>query len=454
MKRFLNAHRNALYRMFLICCAAPIVGGFLFVYLFGTNVVFWDEWVLIPLLEKFASGILEFYDVFSMHNEHRMFFPRLAQLGVVAVTRDYNSVSFMYLILTCLLMTLAILYLQLKRQLAFERLPIWFLPIPFLVFNWRQWENLLSGFQITFVMPLLFSVLSLYFLDSHAAFQSDRSVKRRDWPFVLAILFAIIASFSMSMGLFVWIAGIVRLLFAEKNRRKMPMILTWCVLALITWRLYFFETPLRVLFHSHKTETSLILYGKYALSLPGAFFYDEPHALRYGTALILLFALVCGVAWRQKILHEYAFWLALGIYSLAILAAITLGRAPFGSSFIMWSRYNTYTFPLLISLYVLSVATALHQRRKKFGFSINILCGVVSCLIGWGLAVSYAKGFNDGRATKVYMEKAAQTLSNYKTASDQELSLLYPSAEFVKQHAPFLEAQGYSVFHDCSSTEQ
>ena len=178
MTQFLNAHRAALHRILLVCSLAPIVSGVMFVGFFGTNVLFWDEWVIVPLLKKLVSGTLTFGDLFGMHNEHRMFFPRLVQLGVVAITHNYNSVSFMYLIQVCLLMTLAVFYLKAKRQFKFERLPFWFLLIPCFVFNWRQWENLLSGFQITFVMPLFFGVLSLYFLDSHAASQFDRSIKQ------------------------------------------------------------------------------------------------------------------------------------------------------------------------------------------------------------------------------------------------------------------------------------
>lgn len=433
-------------RLLLVCGLLPVIGGFVFVFLFGTNTLFWDEWIVAPFLQNFAAGTLSFSDLFSQHNEHRMLFPRMIQLLVVGLTRNYNSITFMYLVQFCLLLLLFVLYRQAKRQFMFEGLPLWFLPIPLLVFNWRQWENMLSGFQITFVMPLLFGMLAFYFLDSCTTFQPDKFSTQKCRSFAWAVCSATIASYSMSMGLFVWIAGIVHLLLAKRGQSKTKFILLWIVLAGIEWRLYFFDTSLRSLLHPAPSGFEAALYGKAFFSLLGAFFYDESHALFYGIGLLLLFCMSIGTAWQQRMLRDHAFWVASGVYAFCILAAITFGRAPSEQHFFMWSRYQTYTIPFLISGYVLSVSAA-RRRHDAFAYSRKILFYVVTFVIVFGAAVSYWNGFRDGKSTKAYLGNAALSLLHYKTASDEELCRLYPNAEFVKQYAPFLEQQGYSVFY-------
>ena len=68
----------------------PVFLCFNFIYRFGVDVPFWDQWELVPFLDLWASGTLSLGDLFSQHNEHRIFFPRLIMLLLAAAT-GWNS---------------------------------------------------------------------------------------------------------------------------------------------------------------------------------------------------------------------------------------------------------------------------------------------------------------------------------------------------------------------------
>ena len=56
--------------------AAAVVMGFAYVYRFGVNVIWEDQWDnLLPVLQSWYNGTLSFSDFWSLHSEHRMLFP-------------------------------------------------------------------------------------------------------------------------------------------------------------------------------------------------------------------------------------------------------------------------------------------------------------------------------------------------------------------------------------------
>src|SRR3954471_24168411 len=103
-KLLANAVKGVPYLLILLpaCC------GFLYVYTFGVNVVAGDEWAVVPLFEKLYAGELSLSDLLAQHNEHRIFFPRIAMLSLGVITQ-WNVIAEMYLTEICFLVTLLIL---------------------------------------------------------------------------------------------------------------------------------------------------------------------------------------------------------------------------------------------------------------------------------------------------------------------------------------------------------
>ena len=149
----------------LFLCLLPVITGILYVYLFAADVAFSDQWEVVPLFEKFFSNSLSFKDFYSLHNEHRMVFPRLVMLGIGIVT-GYNNIIEMYFIQILFILSLLIISLIINKQFHFgiHEIPLWFILIPFLVLSLRQSENMLFGMQINFLLVLLAALLTFYFI--------------------------------------------------------------------------------------------------------------------------------------------------------------------------------------------------------------------------------------------------------------------------------------------------
>ncbi|MEO8349442.1 MAG: hypothetical protein ABI610_11060, partial [Acidobacteriota bacterium] len=41
-----------------------------------------DQWSFVPMIERFYTGTLTAFDLWSQHGEHRLIFPRLVMLGL------------------------------------------------------------------------------------------------------------------------------------------------------------------------------------------------------------------------------------------------------------------------------------------------------------------------------------------------------------------------------------
>ena len=93
--------------MLAIC---PVAYLLVFLIGFTVDVPYWDQWDLVPLLQKMDDGSLSLNDLWSQHNEHRLLFPRLVML-VLARISDWNiyleyAVSFVLASLTCIALSI------------------------------------------------------------------------------------------------------------------------------------------------------------------------------------------------------------------------------------------------------------------------------------------------------------------------------------------------------------
>jgi hypothetical protein len=63
---------------------------------FGVNVIIGDEWTIVPYFEKLFEKKISIEDLFSLHNEHIIFFPKIVMLFNALVFK-YNSKLQMFL---------------------------------------------------------------------------------------------------------------------------------------------------------------------------------------------------------------------------------------------------------------------------------------------------------------------------------------------------------------------
>src|SRR5215210_616801 len=418
----------------------PAALPYLYVRAFGVNVVFADAWDMVLVFRKYSSGRLAFADLYAQHNEHRMFFPKGAELLLGLLTR-YNNVAEMYVVVSCFLITAAVLLVAFRREIGLPL--IFFVPVALLVFSFRQYENMLWGFQISFAFTQTFGVLALYLL-----YSSSRD-NFRAYAFAAALGSATIASFSTAQGLLVWPAGLLGLLLGSVVRPgKKVFVGLWGIVGVAEWVAYFvdYKTPrghlplLHVVSHiGTATEYFLTLLGS-------ALFWQPDHAFSGGLVIGCLALAMFLATYGRGVLREHSFWVSLFFYSLLILATITLGRS---GMFGVWqaavSRYTTFSILAVASVYTM-LAKMVFARRSSVGRTVLLITLFGTVLLSTG--ISYRNGIEVGRVQEVSRERAAYVLKTYKSQPDVRLAALYPRPETVRRRAPLLEKLGYNVFSE------
>ena len=418
----------------------PAALPYLYVRAFGVNVVFADAWDMVLVFHKFFSGRLTFADLYAQHNEHRMFFPKGAELLVGLLTR-YNNVAEMYVVVSCFLITAVVLLVAFRREIGLPL--IFFVPVALLIFSFRQYENMLFGFQISFAFTQTFGVLALYLLSSSSRGNFGA------YAFAAALGSATIASFSTAQGLLVWPAGLLGLLLGLGARPgKKVLLVLWGLVGVAEWVAYFVD------YHTPRGHPPLLdalghigtAPGYFLTLLGSALFWQPEHAYEGGLVIGCLALAMFLATYGRGVLRQHPFWISLLFYSLLILATITLGRSGmFGVLQATASRYTTFSVLAVASIYALLAKMVFATTASVLRTVLLItLFGIILLSAG----VSYRDGIEVGRAQEVSTERAAHILETYGSQPDARLVALYPRPETVRSRAPFLERLGYNVFSE------
>lgn len=402
----------------------------------GVPVPVWDQWELVPLLEKFRGGVLAFDDLWKQHNEHRLVAP-LALMVALAALSGWNiylelAASFLF---AC--GTLALLASLLRA--TFEgQVPRWLLAaFSLVVFSLSQHENWLWGWQLQWFMVAFGSVLAIWALQR--------------WPgqargVLVAALGALLASLSLSSGLLVWVAALALLARSHGPR----WLLCWCGAALAVFAAFFagFETPPGHPSRSAFLATPLefLRYVATYLGLPlGA--CDPVLAPLAGvtTVLALAVALTAAVRRDRGAFSRFLPWLTLAFFALLSAAATGVGRVGFGAQQALSSRYATLANLLLLATLVACAlawdhpgrATASRRSRTLVVAlaTLAVSAHAATCWISTNLAVMRSAALAEARA---------EWLAYPRTSLDA-FGVLYPieHVSLIRERSGTLRDLGY-----------
>lgn len=115
-----------------------------------TNGFHSDQWNdMLPVVAKSLDGTLAFEDLWKLHYEHRLFFPRLVMLQLAHWTHwDTRYECWLQFAFAG-----ALLY-NIHRIRLLAGGPLWLMPVASLfIFTPMDWENFMLGFQIHFWIP-------------------------------------------------------------------------------------------------------------------------------------------------------------------------------------------------------------------------------------------------------------------------------------------------------------
>ena len=414
----------------------PVAFGFFFVYLFGVDIPFNDTKRMIPLFAKLASSTLTLSDLWSLHYEHRPFFPQIAML-LLGTATDFNNVAILYLIQVCLLITLVSVLLAFKGSVRSKLLL--FAPIPFLVFSLGQHWNMVQAFSIHIVFVQTFGVLAFYLL----YLLRYEGFKKLVLP--AALISGTVASFSAAHGLLVWPVGFLQILILPiQSSAKKFLASAWGLVGLGVWVIYFVDyteptTSYQAesgLFNSSAPAANGITY--FLTALGGSLFRQQAPALLTGLLLAFLSAISLFFTYRNRKLDESSFWIAILSFSFLILASTTVSRGGMGLENAVLSKYVTFSVLAVIGTYVLLLKSAFEQKVRVAAVSL----GVLSALIVTSMPLSYIQGIESGERSKLVRERTAFMVVTYESQPKELLRESFGNLEQIK----VLERLDYSVF--------
>lgn len=304
---------------------AATIAAFWFIHRFAVNMVYYDQWTDVNVIRMAHSGTLTLGELWSQHNENRVFFPNLVVL-VLAYTTHFNLVIEDYLdgVLWC--MTAIILIAAHKRRSP--SVPwIWYCPVGLVMLSFVPLGDTLFGYQLGWYLELLGLAAALYFLDNPSASRLG---------LFGAACAAVLGSFSSMSGLLIWVAGFVLLYL---RRRTLSHILTWTAAALATTALYFANfdfgalggsgsyitrNPLGAIKFFFATIGNVV--GANSADLPGGG-SDGVLVLGIAISAIALWGFVQGF---RRVESAGAIGVALLVFGLIFVAFTTVGRAQYG----------------------------------------------------------------------------------------------------------------------------
>lgn len=196
----------------------PIICLFTVIYLYGYNIPFSDEYAFIRSYKEILQGGDVFKILFSQHNDHRLFFPRIL-MYLTAYVSNYNTKIQMYE--SAVLLTLT--YFCFSRMITEKKISelsmgecITIAISGFLVTGLCQNENLLWGMQVAWLMIGTCAAWAMYSLKKFLETQKNRY-------YICIFIAASISCFSSLHGIVTWLALIVIILIvAIQERRFLP----------------------------------------------------------------------------------------------------------------------------------------------------------------------------------------------------------------------------------------
>ncbi len=455
--------------LLLILYLLPVALLLWFVATFSVNVPFWDQWRLVHLFDKVASGNAGFSDFFEVHGHHRIFFPKII-ITALAFASGWNT---QYEIICSIIFVLITFWFlcqiaaETSPQPSFQRggrksnspFPIPHSQFPniltcMLLFSLVQHQNWLWGFTLFWFLTNLCLVMAVFFLCCNSGKQDSGKQARR---LFYAGISCFIGSFTLAQGLLAWPILIPAVLSLEgKPFQKLKRVSIWMGVFLVSCFIYSLNyNPIREPQPFLFLEQPLLVINYFftVLSLP--LVRIPIPSIITGFFLFSCFLFFCFYFLRRTgkmpVLHPDALpWLSVGSFAIISSLSITAGRAQYGvENAIISSRYTTTSVLLIIAL--IHLLALLLGRKPQFISIFSILAVMLTAIIAFNSVyvinrikteLPYMQGRKECLEIINYLEKS----KFMQEAPESCLVLLNGKTWLVREGAEMMDKLGWREF--------
>jgi len=416
-----------------IAIILPPIFTICFVYKFGLTIPYWDQWELVPLLEKMHNHTLGLADLWSQHNEHRVIFPQILMV-LLAYFSNWNI--FLELCTSLILAILSLLFLfSILGNTSETKTPWLKIIISLLVFSMVQYENWIWGWQLQIFMSVLGTIIAMW---------AANKWQGKSLGMAIAILAAILASYSFGSGLATWPAIFVLLLIQKKWKLKHIIILiTACIATVLLYYYNYTKSPSNTpisFFMEHPLS-----YIRYILTYLGSPLGQTGFtSLAMALILLILTSYAIFNIWRydKQKLYDLAPWLGLAIYALLAACMTGLGRAGSGWHQALSSRYTTISVLFTISAVILVYHSMIISFSIKKNIKNILFTFIVICIFLVSYIDSYRRGIKDMKTKSNNVNASAFCLTHPEIADEYSLKRLYPDPNTARSRIKTLSELG------------
>ncbi len=422
-----------------VLCLLPPLALLALIRQYGVNVPVTDDWSVVRLLARLDHGHLTLASLWAQHFESRVFFPNLALVGLASASRADMKLD-MY-VSWCLLAAAGLgLAALLRREVGLSWW--WLLPVSLLLFSLQQYRPALTAFILALyvVFPCLVGMAWALLW-----------ARRKPRALLLALLLAVVASYSSAQGLALWPAGLVLLVCSGQPVRRATL---WVVVAAATVVVYLQG------YSSASTGANLASLAahpvravKFLLELLGGIVPRSSHLgvgsaeqVALGAVLLVASLALIGLALRRRARPAgLALAATLVAFAVAVALLTTSGRAQFGAGFALVPRYGMFSLWDLAGIWLgLAVLWRAGGAGAAWAKAALILAAL---LVAVQVPLSLHAGVVGGRELRETRQTAVQVVRDYRQASPAQVTeYVFGHVEEFRDRSAFLARERLSVF--------
>lgn len=336
--------------------AVPVVYFFILLDAHLVNIPYTDDFNLLETVQKLrnsGSFVEMLKALFEQVNQHRFGFERIVMLIMFVLTGTVNIKTQIIIGDLFMLGIGYLLFLSLKKeQISWY----WFIPVPYILFNLVYFENAYWGIAALQNTPLIFFAM----LTAYGLAREDEK------GFRIALIAALLTTFTSGSGLLAWIVGMMILAF----QKRFKGLAWWIAGSVAVLVFYFFFDYQFISSPGEKVWDHPVFNVIFVLAFWGnAVFLDARHPLVpvFHKDIIACVVLGAGIA------------LVFVIWAVRILMARKPGRTDWfllGAMMFIMGTGAMFVISRPINNYVMYGGTAFSRRYMIFGVVLAAVCYV------------------------------------------------------------------------------